>query len=120
VPSRRPFETHKAAIGIACQAFIDQVLKPRFLAEVRPTEFNIDNPWAVARPHRFIQRYRSGFVDNPAGNSMRPSPASKYIAGNRFHLSYLRHTGQWHCLYWEVSLSQALSLIETDGLLHPH
>src|SRR5215813_568295 len=40
VPSPRPFETHKAAVGIACQAFIDQVLKPRLLAEVRPTEFN--------------------------------------------------------------------------------
>jgi len=51
---------------------------------------------------------------------MRPSPASNTFARNRFHLSYLRHTGQWHRLYWEVSLSQALSLIETNGLLHPH
>jgi len=44
----------------------------------------------------------------------------QYVAGDRFHLSYLRHTGQWHRLYCEVSLSQALSLIESDGLLHPH
>src|SRR5262245_50009927 len=52
---------------VACQAFIDQVLKPRFLPEVRPTEFNypidFNGRWHGSN-YRFIQRYRSGFVDN--------------------------------------------------------
>jgi len=122
VPSPRPFETHKAAIAIACQAFIDQVLKPRFLAEVRPTEFNypidISGRWHGSN-YRFIQRYRSGFVDNAGWEFDAPFTRLEYVARHRFHLSYLRHTGQWHRLYWDVSLSQALSLIETNGLLHP-
>jgi hypothetical protein len=123
VASRRSFETHKAAIGSACQAFIDQVLKPRFLPEVRPTEFNypIDiNGWWHGSNYRFMQRYRSGFVHNAGWEFDAPFTRLEYVAGDLFHLSYLRHTGQWHRLYCEVSLSQALSLIESDGLLHPH
>src|SRR5262249_16717322 len=81
VPSPRPFETHKAAIAIACQAFIDQVLKPRFLAEVRPTEFNypidISGRWHGSN-YRFIQRYRSGFVDNTGWEFHAPFTRLQY------------------------------------------
>jgi hypothetical protein len=58
-PSRRSFENHKAEIGSACQAFIDQVLKPRFLPETCPTEFNypidLNGRWHGSN-YRFIQR----------------------------------------------------------------
>ena len=103
--SRRSFETHKAAIGSACQAFIDQVLKPRFLPEVCPTEFNypidLNGRWHGAN-YRFIQRYRSGFVDNAGWEFDAPFTRLEYVAHPCFHLSYLRHTGQWHRLYCEV------------------
>jgi hypothetical protein len=60
-------EAEKATIGTACQQLIDEVLKPRFLSVIRPTEFNypidIYGKWHGAR-YRFIQRYRSGFPDN--------------------------------------------------------
>jgi len=106
-----------------CQAFIDQVLKPRFLPEVCPTEFNypidLNGQWHGAN-YRFIQRYRSGFVDNAGWEFDAPFTRLEYVARDCFHLFYLRHTGQWHRLYCEVSLSRALSLIESDGLLHPH
>jgi hypothetical protein len=70
--------------------------------------------------YRFIQRYRSRFVDNAGWEFDAPFTRLEYVARDRFHLSYLRHTGQWHRLYCEVSLSRALRLIESDGLLHPH
>src|SRR5271157_4452125 len=62
-----PDETEKQAIIAACEAFIRDVLKPRFLPEIRPTEWNyvidIRGAWA-GRRYRFMQRYRSGMEDN--------------------------------------------------------
>jgi hypothetical protein len=61
-PKRRPApvdEAEKQAIVAACDAFIRDVLKPLFLPEVRPTEWNyvidIYWKWAAGR-YRFIQR----------------------------------------------------------------
>ncbi len=55
-------DTEKATITVTCQRFIDEVLKPRFLPTIRPTEFNypidIVGKWHGSR-YRFIQRYRS-------------------------------------------------------------
>src|SRR6267154_3084531 len=60
-------EAEKAAIIAACEAFIRDVLKPRFLPAIRPTEWNyvvdIRGAWAGGR-YRFMQRYRSGMEDN--------------------------------------------------------
>ncbi len=43
------------------------VLKPRFLPEIKPAEWNyvvdIHGAWAAGR-YRFIKRYRSGMADN--------------------------------------------------------
>src|SRR2546430_16004557 len=60
-------EAEKTAITVACQRFIDEFLKPRFLPVICPTEFNypidILGKWHGTR-YRFIQRYRSGFPEN--------------------------------------------------------
>jgi len=57
----------KSSIAATCGRFIDEVLKPRFLPEVRPTEFNypvdIFGKWRGSR-YSFIVRYRSGFPGN--------------------------------------------------------
>ena len=57
----------KAAIAAACERFIGATLKPRFLPEVRPTQFNypidIFGKWRGSK-YSFITRYRSGFPDN--------------------------------------------------------
>jgi hypothetical protein len=57
----------RQAIVAACEAFIRAILKPRFLPEIAPTEWNymvdIRGAWAAAR-YRFIRRYRSGNVHN--------------------------------------------------------
>jgi hypothetical protein len=60
-------DQEKRAIVAACEAFIRNVLKPRFLPEIRPTEWNypidILGAWAGGR-YRFMQRYRSGMDHN--------------------------------------------------------
>jgi hypothetical protein len=62
-----PDVLEKAAIVAACEAFIRDVLKPRFLPKIIPTEWNyvidIHGAWAAGR-YRFMQRYRSGMEHN--------------------------------------------------------
>lgn len=64
----------KSAVTAACQALIDNFLKPRFLPTIRRTQFNypvdILGKWHGTK-YRFVQRYRSGFPEN-LGRVRRP------------------------------------------------
>jgi hypothetical protein len=120
--TRGPSESEKARITAACQRFIDQVLKPRFLPAVRPTEFNycvdIQGKWQGPR-YRFIQRYRSGFPENLGEEFDAPFVRLDWISHHRFDIQWHRHTGTWYRLHRGQSLAQALKTIETDGHLYP-
>jgi hypothetical protein len=117
----------KAAIGASCERFIAEVLKPRFLPEVRPTEFNypvdIFGKWRGSN-YSFITHYRSGFPDNLGEEFNEPftrlDHAYEHRADVRFDVMWRRHTGQWWRLYSGVELEKALRLIETDLSLQPH
>jgi len=115
-------KAEKATIAMACQQLIDEVLKPRFLPAIRPTEFNypidIHGKWHGVR-YRFIQRYRSGFPENLNEEFDSAFARLDWVGRDRFHVQWHRHTGAWYCLYRNLSLADALSAIETDGILHP-
>src|SRR4051812_13361793 len=57
----------KQAIITACEALINNVLKPRCLPEIKPTDhtYPIDlyGDWRAGR-YRFVVRFRSGFPEN--------------------------------------------------------
>lgn len=117
----------KAAIAASCDNYIAETLKPRFLPEIRPTEFNypvdIFGKWR-GNKYSFITRYRSGFPDN-AGEEFdsaftRLDHVEECLAEIRFDVMWHRHTGQWFRLHAAVTLEEALRLIETDGMLQPH
>ncbi|WP_029007522.1 hypothetical protein [Azospirillum halopraeferens] len=114
--------SEKAAITAACQSFIGEVLKPRFLPSIRPTEFNypidILGKWHGNR-YRFLQRYRSGFPENLGEEFESPFARLDWIGRDRFDIQWFRHTGTWHRLYHDVSLTEALEILETDQVLHP-
>ncbi len=117
-----PTEAERQAIVAACDAFILDVLKPRFMPEIRPTKVNypvdIKGAWAGGR-YRFIQRYRTGWEEN-AGEEFDSAFARLDRTGpDRFDIYWMRHTGKWWRLHTDVSLAQALHLMETDGILHP-
>ena len=120
--SRGPSESEKAHITAACQRFIDEVLKPRFLPVIRPTEFNycvdIQGKWQGPR-YRLIQRYRSGFPHNLGEEFDAPFVRLDWISHDRFDIQWHRHTGAWYRLHRGQSLAQALKTIETDGHLYP-
>jgi len=113
----------KAGVASACERFIAEVLKPRFLPEDRPTDFNypidITGKWRGDR-YSFFQRYRSGFPDNSGEEFDSAFARLDHVSGERFHLMWHRHTGQWLCLHANVTLAEALRLMETEELLRPN
>jgi hypothetical protein len=112
----------KVAIAAACERFIAEVLIPRFLPEIRPTEFNypvaITGKWRGDK-YSFVQRYRSGFADNAGEEFDAAFARLDHVSGDRFDLMWHRHTGRWLCFQAGVTLAEALALMETEGLLQP-
>ncbi len=117
----------KAAIASTCERFIAETLKPRFLPEIRSTQFNypvdILGRWR-GNKYSFIERYRSGFPDN-LGEEFdaaftRLDHVEECLAEIRFDVMWHRHTGQWWRLHSSVTLDEALRLIETEPHLQPH
>lgn len=115
-------DLEKQAVIAACETFIRDVLKPRFLPEIRPTEWNyvirIHGAWAAGR-YRFIQRYRSGMEHNRGEEFDAPFARIDRIGQDRFDIYWMRHTGKWRRLHAGVTFVEALRILETDGILHP-
>jgi hypothetical protein len=118
----KPQAAEKAAIAAACERFIAEVLKPRFLPEIRPTEFNypvdIYGKWH-GNKYRFIERFRSDRPDAVEPEFDAPFARLEYVGRDCFDLSYHRHTGEWLCLFQRISLAEALRLIEEHVHFHP-
>tara|TARA_R110002124_G_scaffold119036_4_gene276791 strand:+ start:337 stop:747 length:411 start_codon:yes stop_codon:yes gene_type:complete len=116
----------KAAVAATCDRFIAETLKPRFLPEIRPTQFNfpvdILGRWRGSK-YSFITRYRSGYSNNLGiefeSAFTRLDHVEQHLNGIRFDLMWHRHTGQWWRLHSSVTLEEALRLIETEPLLQP-
>jgi hypothetical protein len=115
-------EAEKARITAACKHLTADFMKPRFLPEIRPTQFNypvdILGKWRGAQ-YRFIQRYRSGFPDNLGEEFDAPFARLDWISRDRFDLQWHRHTGQWWRLYSGLTLDEAIQTIKADGHLQP-
>ncbi len=119
----KPSDAEKRAITAACERFIEDVLKPRFLPEIRPTEFNycidIFGKWHGAK-YRFLQRYRNDRPDRYTEREfVSPFARLTYVGRDRFDLSYFRHTEQWWPVDRGVTLDEALALLEMKGIYHP-
>jgi hypothetical protein len=117
-----PNEAEKRRIVAACDAFIRDVLKPRFLPKITPVKWNypidIHGVWAAGR-YRFMQRYRSGHKDNLGEEFDAPFTRIVRVGPDRFDIDWMRHTGKWWRLYSGVTLAEAFKIIEEDGHLHP-
>jgi hypothetical protein len=118
----KPSAAEKSATSAACETFISDVLKPRFLPEIRPTGFNypvaIYGKWH-GNKYRFITRYRS---DDPRSYKTQfeaPFARLDYISRGRFDLFWHRHTGEWFRLFEHVPLAEALHLIESEPYFQP-
>ena len=117
-----PSEVEKQAIVAACETFIGDVLKPRFLPQARPTKWNyvidIHGAWAAGR-YRFMQRYRSGMEHNRGEEFDAPFARIDRVGRDRFDIYWMRHTGKWWRVHVGVTLAEALRILETDEVLYP-
>jgi hypothetical protein len=124
-PRRKPPvvpEREREAIILACERFVRDVLKPRFLPEIIPTEWNypvdIRGAWHGGR-YRFIQRFRSDRPDSIVPEFDAPFARIEWVAPGLFDVAYHRYTGEWRTIFHGVSLEEALRLIESETLLNP-
>ena len=117
-----PDEVEKRAIIAACETFIRDVLRPRFLPEIRPTQWNyvisIHGSWAGGR-YRFMQRYRSGMEHNRGDEFDAPFARIDRRGPELFDIYWMRHNGQWWRLHVGATLADALRTLETDPVLRP-
>jgi hypothetical protein len=118
-----PDATEKQAIITACETFIANVLKPRFLPSIKPTEFNyaidIHGDWRAGR-YRFIQRYRSGHQQNAGQEFDAPYARIDRMQRDRFDIYWMRHTGTWYLLHSGKTLAETFHILETEHVLFPY
>ncbi len=109
----------KAAIAARCERLIVEKLKPHFLPEIQPTEFNypvdMSGRWRGSK-YSFIVRFRSGWPDN-AGEEFdeayaRLDHVEERLDELRFDVMWHRHTGQWWRRHAAVTLDEALMHVE--------
>lgn len=116
----KPRSEEKIAITTACESLIADVLLPKYLPEITPSEFNypiaIYGKWH-GNKYRFITRYRSDRPDSFTREFEAPFARLEYVSHDRFDLSCHRHTGEWYCLYQRITLNEALALIATHFYL---
>src|ERR1700686_1800732 len=80
----------KLAITTACEKLIAEVVKPRFLPEIRPTEFNypvaIFGKWH-GNKYRFIVRLRCDQPDSTEPEFEAPFARLEYVRRDCFDVS---------------------------------
>jgi hypothetical protein len=116
-------ETVKAEVTTKANKLIETVLKPQ---HIQPPpdhpQFNyivdIYGKWY----HRYFYLCATYCVPGP--NATVPSFEAKfarmeYAGNNRFHLSFMRHTGQWIELYTGIALDECLASIRDEPFFFP-
>ncbi|WP_181173662.1 hypothetical protein [Mesorhizobium sp. B2-3-12] len=119
---KRLSSDEKLIITAACERFIADVLKPRFI----PSQPNrLDHPVAIFgkwRGGKYGLSARYHFDDGEDFNV--PFARLDHVeedvrAETRFDLMWHRHTGAWWRLHAAVTVEEALRLIADDTRLQP-
>jgi hypothetical protein len=115
----------KLAIAAACERFIADVLKPRFLpGRSNPLGHLVDifGKWRGSK-YGFFARYRSSFPDDAAEEFNVPfarlDHVEEHLAETRFDLMWHRHTGASWRLHAAITFDEALRLVAADSRLQP-
>ena len=118
----KPKPQEKREITEACEALIKNVLIPRNLPKIVPTEYNfpvgISGKWH-GNKYRFVTRYRSGFTHNRDEEFDAPFVRLEFVKAGQFDISWHRHTGEWFRVHTHLALKDALEII-ASGAFGPH
>ena len=116
-------ETLKRAVTTKANELIETVLKPK---HIQPPPENPQFNYIVDIYGKWYHRYFYFCATYcvPGPNATVPSFEAKfarmeYAGNNRFHLAFMRHTGQWVELYTGLSLDECLAAIRDDPFFQP-
>ena len=114
-------EALKAEVTTKANELIETVLKPRYVKEPPENpQFNyvvdVYGKW-FRKAFYFCAEYR---VADP--HAREPSFEVKvarmqYAGDRRFHLSYMRHTGQWIQLYTDLTVDECIEAVRDEPYL---
>ena len=108
----------KAGVEARARELIETVLKP---AHLKPPPEDSNRNYLVdiyAKWYRnyfyFCSRYCC-----PGPGAISPDFEAKfarleYVDRDRYHLSYMRYTGQWWEIFWDLSLAECLDAIRDE------
>ncbi len=113
----------KADMHVQARKFIETVLGPLHIKPPpKEPRFNylvgISSKWWR---HYF---YFSATYCSPGPNAIAPSfehnfARLEYVGGDRFHLAFPRHTGEWIEIARDIALSECLTSIKDDPFFIP-
>ena len=106
----------KHEVKVKADSLIDNVLKPKY---IKPPPEDNDFNYIVdifSKWHRSYFYFCSKY-NCPSPNAMAPSFNSnfarlEYVGGDKFNLAYMRHTGKWLEISFDLSLEECLDEIE--------
>ncbi len=116
-------ESLKMEATTKANELIERELKPKY---IQPPPENPQFNYIVAiygkwyhKAFYFCAEYRVA-GPNPIEPSFEAKFARMQYAGNRrFHLSFLRHTGQWIQLYTDLTVDECIETIRDDPYFSP-
>ena len=122
-PAPKVPERVKIDMQAKADHLIEMVLKPKHVqAPPKNNDFNyIVDLYSKWYRHYF---YFCAKYCSPGPNAISPFLETKFarmeFAGaNRFHLSFMRHTGEWIEVYPNSSLEECLTIIQSDPMFAP-
>ncbi|WP_022729105.1 DUF3024 domain-containing protein [Fodinicurvata sediminis] len=123
---RKLTREEKEDMACRCERFLEEFLRPTFIPEIRPSEWNypvdLFGKWHGHR-YSFIVRYRSGFPDTDGEEFDAPFARLDHVEEKPdrvlFDVMWKRHTGQWWPIKPELELEDALQEIRENEVLHP-
>jgi hypothetical protein len=116
-------EAVKMAVTTKSNELIETVLKPQ---HIQPPPDNPQFNYIVDIYGKWYQRYFyiCATYHVPGPNAAVSSFEAKfarmeYAGNNRFHLSFMRHTGQWIELYTDLPLDECLMSVRDEPFFFP-
>jgi len=117
-PKQKVPESLKLKVEKEADSFIQSILKPEHIkAPPKDSDFNylvdIYSKWYHSYFY-FCATYRCPFPDAISEFFEARFARLEYKGNDRFGLSYMRHTGQWVEIYYDLTLEECLECIKSE------
>jgi hypothetical protein len=114
-------ETLKRTIFTKANEFVETYFKPSLIGPPpKDPHENYIIDIGIKQHGRFLYFYSVYQAREP--NSINPTyeilhSRLEYAGAENFNIAYMRHTGEWNTIYFDVPMDECFSLIREDPLL---